>query len=105
MYCPPLDNSDHIKIQVYIPKIKLFNCLKNCAIRSIFFINYFQIPEDSDRLMKFPPFLPSTEMDLNELLVLIKIKGKCTTDHISAAGPWLKYRGHLENISNNMFIG
>jgi len=37
--------------------------------------------------------------------VLIKIKGKCTTDHISAAGPWLKYRGHLDNISNNMFIG
>jgi aconitate hydratase len=36
---------------------------------------------------------------------LIKIKGKCTTDHISAAGPWLKYRGHLDNISNNMFIG
>lgn len=37
--------------------------------------------------------------------MLIKVKGKCTTDHISAAGPWLKYRGHLDNISNNMFIG
>lgn len=37
--------------------------------------------------------------------VLIKVKGKCTTDHISAAGPWLKYRGHLDNISNNMLIG
>jgi aconitate hydratase len=37
--------------------------------------------------------------------VLIQVKGKCTTDHISAAGPWLKYRGHLDNISNNMFIG
>jgi len=37
--------------------------------------------------------------------VLIKVKGKCTTDHISAAGPWLKFRGHLENISNNMLIG
>jgi aconitate hydratase len=36
---------------------------------------------------------------------LLKIKGKCTTDHISAAGPWLKYRGHLDNISNNLFIG
>ncbi|EDV93640.1 GH18164 [Drosophila grimshawi] len=35
----------------------------------------------------------------------VKVKGKCTTDHISAAGPWLKYRGHLDNISNNMFIG
>lgn len=39
------------------------------------------------------------------MTVLIKVKGKCTTDHISAAGPWLKYRGHLDNISNNMFIG
>ena len=37
--------------------------------------------------------------------ILIKVKGKCTTDHISMAGPWLKYRGHLDNISNNMFIG
>ena len=36
--------------------------------------------------------------------ILIKVKGKCTTDHISAAGPWLKYRGHLENISNNLLI-
>ena len=36
---------------------------------------------------------------------MIKVKGKCTTDHISAAGPWLKFRGHLENISNNMLIG
>jgi aconitate hydratase len=42
---------------------------------------------------------------LEDLLILIKIKGKCTTDHISAAGPWLKFRGHLNNISNNMFIG
>ena len=38
-------------------------------------------------------------------LFLNQVKGKCTTDHISAAGPWLKYRGHLDNISNNMFIG
>jgi aconitate hydratase len=37
--------------------------------------------------------------------ILIKVKGKCTTDHISMAGPWLKYRGHLDNISNNMLIG
>ena len=40
-----------------------------------------------------------------DALVLIKVKGKCTTDHISMAGPWLKYRGHLDNISNNMLIG
>merc|ERR1712141_926528 len=43
--------------------------------------------------------------DLKDMRVLIKVKGKCTTDHISAAGPWLKFRGHLENISNNMLIG
>lgn len=42
---------------------------------------------------------------LQDALVLIKAKGKCTTDHISMAGPWLKYRGHLDNISNNMLIG
>jgi aconitase A len=42
---------------------------------------------------------------VQDALVLIKAKGKCTTDHISMAGPWLKYRGHLDNISNNMLIG
>merc|ERR1711978_696180 len=42
--------------------------------------------------------------DLKDMRVLIKVKGKCTTDHISAAGPWLKFRGHLENISNNLLI-
>ena len=42
---------------------------------------------------------------MQNLAVLIKVKGKCTTDHISMAGPWLKYRGHLDNISNNMLIG
>ncbi len=40
-----------------------------------------------------------------DALVLIKVQGKCTTDHISMAGPWLKFRGHLDNISNNMLIG
>ena len=42
---------------------------------------------------------------MQEARILIKVKGKCTTDHISMAGPWLKYRGHLDNISNNMLIG
>jgi aconitate hydratase len=51
------------------------------------------------------PFDKWDGKDLTEMTVLIKVKGKCTTDHISAAGPWLKYRGHLDNISNNMFIG
>lgn len=59
----------------------------------------------SDRLQLLEPF-PSWEgTDLKGLKLLIKAKGKCTTDHISMAGPWLKYRGHLDNISNNMLIG
>ncbi|MBA2422787.1 MAG: aconitate hydratase, partial [Chitinophagales bacterium] len=60
---------------------------------------------DSDRLQLLESF-PSWEgVDLKGLRLLIKAKGKCTTDHISMAGPWLKYRGHLDNISNNMLIG
>jgi len=59
----------------------------------------------SQRLQLLEPFEVWDGKDLTDLTVLIKVKGKCTTDHISAAGPWLKYRGHLDNISNNMFIG
>jgi aconitate hydratase len=63
------------------------------------------IKSDSDRLQALEAFkVPKTE-EYQDLPVLIKVKGKCTTDHISMAGPWLKYRGHLDNISNNMFIG
>ncbi|XP_026728964.1 aconitate hydratase, mitochondrial [Trichoplusia ni] len=58
----------------------------------------------SDRLQLLSPFDKWDGKDLTDLTILIKVKGKCTTDHISAAGPWLKYRGHLDNISNNMFI-
>uniref|UniRef100_A0A1Q3G4U8 Aconitate hydratase, mitochondrial n=1 Tax=Culex tarsalis TaxID=7177 RepID=A0A1Q3G4U8_CULTA len=59
----------------------------------------------SQRLQLLHPFDTWNGKDLTDMTVLIKVKGKCTTDHISAAGPWLKYRGHLDNISNNMFIG
>lgn len=59
----------------------------------------------SDRLQLLDPFAPWEGTDLKGLKLLIKAKGKCTTDHISMAGPWLKYRGHLDNISNNMLIG
>lgn len=59
----------------------------------------------SDRLQLLAPFTPWEGTDLKGLKLLIKAKGKCTTDHISMAGPWLKYRGHLDNISNNMLIG
>ena len=51
------------------------------------------------------PFSPWDGGDLEGLLVLLKANGKCTTDHISPAGPWLRYRGHLDRISDNMFIG
>lgn len=59
----------------------------------------------SQRLQLLAPFDKWDGKDLTDMTVLIKVKGKCTTDHISAAGPWLKYRGHLDNISNNLFIG
>lgn len=59
----------------------------------------------SDRLQLLAPFAAWEGTDIKGLKLLIKAKGKCTTDHISMAGPWLKYRGHLDNISNNMLIG
>ncbi len=59
----------------------------------------------SDRLQLLAPFSAWEGTDLTGLKLLIKAKGKCTTDHISMAGPWLKFRGHLDNISNNMLIG
>ncbi len=59
----------------------------------------------SNRLQLLDPFAAWEGTDLKSLKLLIKAKGKCTTDHISMAGPWLKFRGHLDNISNNMLIG
>jgi aconitate hydratase len=63
------------------------------------------IAPDSDRLQSLTPFIAWDGSDFFSLPLLIKAKGKCTTDHISMAGFWLKYRGHLENISNNYMIG
>ena len=60
---------------------------------------------NSSRLQLLAPFAAWEGTDLKGLKLLIKAKGKCTTDHISMAGPWLKFRGHLDNISNNMLIG
>ncbi|OYT17686.1 MAG: aconitate hydratase [Bacteroidetes bacterium 4572_77] len=64
-----------------------------------------EVSDDSDRLQILTPFAPWDGKDISGMKLLIKAKGKCTTDHISMAGPWLKYRGHLDNISNNMLIG
>jgi len=63
------------------------------------------IDPSSDRLEVLEQFAPWSGKDYEKLPLLMKTKGKCTTDHISPAGPWLKYRGHLNNISNNMLIG
>ncbi|HEX2963186.1 MAG TPA: aconitate hydratase [Ignavibacteriales bacterium] len=63
------------------------------------------VDPNSSRLQLLAPFAPWDGNDLTDLPLLLKAKGKCTTDHISMAGPWLRFRGHLDNISNNMFIG
>ena len=64
-----------------------------------------QVSPSPERLQLLEPFKAWDGKDMTGMPVLIKARGKCTTDHISMAGPWLKYRGHLENISNNMLIG
>ena len=63
------------------------------------------IKPESDRLQVLEPFSQWNEKEMENLKVLLKAEGKCTTDHVSPAGPWLKYRGHLENISQNMYSG
>lgn len=64
-----------------------------------------KVNPNSERLQLLEPFEPWDGNDFIGLRLLIKVKGKCTTDHISMAGPWLRYRGHLDNISNNLLIG
>ncbi len=63
------------------------------------------VRSDSKRLQLLAPFQPWDGQDYEDLVVLVKAKGKCTTDHISPAGPWLRFRGHLDNISDNLLIG
>src|SRR5690349_17958353 len=64
-----------------------------------------KIDAKSNRLQALAPFAPWDGKNLTGMKLIIKAKGKCTTDHISMAGPWLRFRGHLDNISNNMLIG
>lgn len=64
-----------------------------------------KVASDSERLQLLEPFVPLTTQNLQGMKLLIKAFGKCTTDHISMAGPWLRYRGHLDNIANNTLIG
>jgi aconitate hydratase len=63
------------------------------------------VDKKSKRLQLLKPFVPTAKENVTGMRLLIKAKGKCTTDHISMAGPWLEFRGHLENISNNCLIG
>ena len=63
------------------------------------------VKDDSERLQLLSPFAAWDGNNINGAKLLIKAEGKCTTDHISMAGPWLRYRGHLDNISNNCLIG
>ena len=63
------------------------------------------VAKDSERLQVLEPFAPISSDSLQNMKLLIKAFGKCTTDHISMAGPWLRYRGHLDNIANNTLIG
>ena len=78
MYVPPAENPDEVEVQV---------------------------SPESSRLQVLEPFPAWDGEDFLELPILLKAKGKCTTDHISPAGPWLRYRGHLNNLSDNMFLG
>ncbi len=64
-----------------------------------------KVATDSERLQLLEPFVPIKDSELQGVKLLIKAFGKCTTDHISMAGPWLRYRGHLDNIANNTLIG
>jgi len=64
-----------------------------------------KINPESKRLQFLHPFKPRKEESFSDMVVLAKAEGKCTTDHISPAGPWLRFRGHLDNISDNLFIG
>ena len=64
-----------------------------------------EVPDNSERLQLLGPFVAWDGKDFIDLPILVKTKGKTTTDHISPAGPWLRYRGHLDKISDNMFLG
>ena len=78
VYVPPSDNSENVTVL---------------------------IDPNSDRLQKLEPFLPWDGDDFNGLNLMLKAKGKCTTDHISPAGPWLRLRGHLDKLSDNLLLG
>lgn len=79
-------------------------CTHHCCVLTPALLQV-DVAATSNRLQLLEPFKAWNGDDIKDAAILIKAKGKCTTDHISMAGPWLKYRGHLDNISNNMLIG
>lgn len=93
----PLDGYEHENEHVKAAK-PAYNIEPNVETEVI-------INPTSERLQRLAPFTPWDGKDFTTLPLLIKVKGKCTTDHISMAGPWLRFRGHLQNISHNMLLG
>ncbi len=105
-----LINEDGEKVKLDIPQGNIFPA-KGFDVKDKGYITptgktkEIVIDPDSQRLQKLKPFAAYNEKDYINMPLLIKTKGKCTTDHISMAGPWLRFRGHLENISQNMLMG
>ena len=97
---PP--KSDDLPSKGFLPGRPAFGfAVKSSSDESI----NISIDKSSDRLQILESFDSWDKKEFSNLKVLVKVAGKCTTDHISAAGPWLKYKGHLENISKNTLIG
>ncbi len=104
------ENGDHVKLDIPVGlelppdgfDVEDAGYLEPVADGSGIVVN---VSETSERLQLLEPFKPFQDEDLQNVKLLIKAFGKCTTDHISMAGPWLRYRGHLDNISNNTLIG
>ena len=82
----------------------LLRLIQKGILMMYYFLIIYKMLYCSTRLQLLEPFSAWNGEDIVDAPILIKVLGKCTTDHISAAGPWLKFRGHLDNISNNMFL-
>ena len=108
-----LETDDGKKITLSPPPIAPEVPEKGFVVAKDVYIPPSETPEDvevvidpnSDRLQKLEPFKPWNGDDFTELSLMIKAKGKCTTDHISPAGPWLRLRGHLDKLSDNLLLG
>ena len=108
-----LETDDGKKITLSPPPIAPEVPEKGFVVAKDVYIPPSEKPEDvevvidpnSDRLQKLEPFKPWNGDDFTELSLMIKAKGKCTTDHISPAGPWLRLRGHLDKLSDNLLLG